>query len=311
MTSGGRVGFEIEFAGLSAPEAAEAACAVLGGSVARESDHVATVEDTPLGRLRFELDTRYSRPAKQPGLVDQALDSMDLRVTAANFLATLVPIELVTPPVPREAFDQVDRLVDALRASGAKGTYDNNFSAFGLHLNVEIDPPDPARAIRISAAFAFVEPWLRRQIPLDITRRVTPFIDPYPAGYAEALAEAVAAGSLPALGPFIALYGRWNPSRNRGLDLWPLLGHLSRPHAEAALGQPVKNARPAFHYRLPDSRVSEPGWSPLDEVVRWDAVERVADDAEALGRAARASAALHGWRDSRARYDAKIAELIG
>ncbi len=120
----------------------------------------------------------------------------------------------------------------------------------------------PERAIRIAAAYAFVERWLRHQKPPDNARRVTPFVDPYSESYVEELAQAFADGRAPDMGRFVELYAEYNPDRNRGLDMWPLIAHLAPKLARRFHEGPIKNARPTFHYRLPDSLVALPGWSP-------------------------------------------------
>jgi hypothetical protein len=62
------------------------------------------------------------------------------------------------------------------------------------------------------------------------------------------------------------------------------------------------NARPTFHYRLPDARVSDPGWSIAPDWNRWVAVERVAADRGRLERLGRAYLAFPGeaksWADA-------------
>lgn len=307
-----RIGFEIEFFGLDARKAAEVAAEAVGGHLRVEATHRATLLDSAVGKLKFTLDTRFAGPAAaEPGLFDRALDGLELRETAADLLAAFVPVEMITEPLSRDRFEAVDRIIGALRAAGAAGTGDSPVSAFGLHLNVELDPLDGARAIRIAAAYAFVEPWLRAQMGLDLARRVTPFIDPYPADYVTELATLFATGEPPGMAAFIALYGIWNPTRNRGLDLWPLLGAFDLDAATEALGEPVKNPRPAFHYRLPDSRLSEPGWTPAGEVARWDAVERLADDEAAFAAVRDAWLDLAGWRVLRSGYEARVAGALG
>ena len=83
---------------------------------------------------------------------------------------------------------------------------------------------------------------------------------------------------------FIDLYAEYNPDRNRGLDMWPLLGHLSPELAEDEYGKPIKNPRPTFHYRLPDSLVALEGWSPRRDLDSWERIERAADDPAAFER---------------------------
>ena len=305
-----RVGVEIEFALVEATPAADAVARAIGGRVTRRGAHVAVLEDSAIGRVVFELDTRFAKPADDPGFIDRALEELDLRETAANVLSALIPVEMVTEPLDAGQLVTLDRAIAALREAGAVGTKHSPVNAFGMHLNIAIAAGGPARAIRIAAAYACVEAWLRRQMAVDLARRATPFVDPYPPGYLRALARAFAGGTGPTLAAFIELYAEWNPTRNRGLDMWPLLGHLDRTAAEAALGAPVKNARPAFHYRLPDSDLENPGWTPRSELARWDAIEAVADDAQAFEAVRGACLRHQTWRIGREEYDAVIARAM-
>ena len=297
-----KVGFEIEFAGTDAAGAARILAAALGGEVTVQSPHLARVAGSRLGDLKLELDTRYAKPPEDPGLIDRALDSLHAREAAADMLSYVVPVELVTPPLAPDRFDLLDAAIAALRDAGLEGTKGATLNAFGMHLNIQLLPPEPERAIRIGAAYAFAEHWLRHTRPPDNARRATPFIDPYPSAYIRALGHAMTEGRVPALDAFVALYAEWNPNRNRGLDLWPLLGHLAPAICARVRGRPVPNARPAFHYRLPDSRVGEPGWSPLTELARWDRLEAAAADARALESLRSASLDFEEWRTGRARY---------
>lgn len=310
-TSGARkVGFEVEFAGIDAAGAARILARAVGGTVESESPHFARVTGSRLGDLTLELDTRYAKAAEDPGLIDRALDALGARETAADMLAYLAPIELVTPPLAPDEFDALDEAVAALGEAGLQGTKGATLNAFGMHLNPQLVPAEPARAIRVGAAYAFAEHWLRHEDPPDNARRATPFVDPYPTGYLRALAHALADGSVPPLEDFIALYARWNPNRNRGLDLWPLLGHLAPEACLSVRGRPVKNARPAFHYRLPDSRVGQPGWSPRDALAQWDRLEAAADAPDALEALRRACLDYADWRIARAEYFERVGGVL-
>ena len=310
MAGARRVGVEIEFALVEAHDAAESVARAIGGRVRREGLHRAVIEESPIGRVKFELDTRFAKPADKPDIIDRALEEFDLRETAADMLAAVVPVEMITEPLDQAGLEILDTAIAALRKAGAVGTRHSPINAFGMHLNIALDPCDPVRAVRIAAAYAFVEPWLRRQMEVNLSRRATPFVDPYPPGYLRTLARAFAGGEAPGLGGFLAIYVDWNPTRNRGLDMWPLLGHLDEAAAEAALGGPVKNARPTFHYRLPDSDIENPDWTPRIELSRWDRIEGVADDDTAFD-AVRAACLRHQtWRIGRAEYDAVIARAM-
>ena len=307
-----KVGFEIEFGGTDAAGAARVLAAALGGEVAVTSPHLARVTGSRLGTLKLELDTRYAKPAAgEPDLIDRALDSLDARDLAADMLSYLAPIELVTEPLAPDRFDVLDEGLAALAEAGFEGTKAATLNAYGMHLNVQLVPPEPARAIRVGAAYAFAEHWVRAVLRPDNARRASPFIDPYPAGYLRALGHDMAGGRVPKLDAFVALYEDWNPNRNRGLDLWPLLGHLASDTCARLRGRPVPNARPAFHYRLPDSRLGEPGWSPQTELARWDRIEAAAGDAAALEALRRASLDCEEWRTSRAHYLDLVGEVLG
>jgi hypothetical protein len=317
-----RCGVEIEFSGLDAHAAAEVIAGAIGGTVERTGRHAAKVQGSAIGDIKVYLDTRYAQPAKDPTAVDRVLEALKLRDGAAELLATVmpVPVELVTEPITRAQFAELDRAVEALRASGAGDTKAGTLYAYGMHLNPEHDcgPGDggrlgdgAARAIRIAAAYAFAERWLRHLTPPDNMRRVTPFVDPYSESYVEELADACADGRAPDMGRFVALYAEYNPDRNRGLDMWPLIGHLAPRLAERFHDGPIKNARPTFHYRLPDSRVSLPGWSPRDGLDRWEAIERAADDPDTFERLRRAAAEFAAMTIPRQRYYAAVEDVLG
>lgn len=103
-----------------------------------------------------------------------------------------------------------------------------------------------------------------------------------------------------------------NPTRNRPLDMLPLLAHLdSRRVLHAAEDKHLVKARPAFHYRLPNCMIDEPAWTLAQEWNRWVAVERLAADPEKLASMSRDYLRLEGesfkpfidkWPDALARY---------
>jgi hypothetical protein len=59
-----------------------------------------------------------------------------------------------------------------------------------------------------------------------------------------------------------------------------------RERVRARLPNEKIGKRPTFHYRLPDARVSDPGWSIAPDWNRWVAVERLAVDRPRLDRCA-------------------------
>jgi hypothetical protein len=307
-----RCGVEIEFSGLEAHDAAAVIAAAVGGTVEHTGRHAAVVRDSAIGDVKVYLDTRYAQPAREPTMIDEVLDALELREGAADILKAVmpVPIEIVTAPLTRAQFADLDRAVEALRAAGVGDTKSGTLYAYGMHLNPE-HIGEPERAIRIAATYAFVERWLRHRTPPDSMRRVTPFVDPYSESYVEQLARAFAGGRVPDMREFVELYAEYNPDRNRGLDMWPLIGHLAPRLARRYHEGPIKNARPTFHYRLPDSLVAVPGWSPRGDLDRWESIERAADDPAAFERLRRAAARFTAFRLPREKFYGEIESVLG
>lgn len=306
-----RCGVEIEFSGLDAHEAAHVIAGAIGGTVEETGRHTARLRGTTIGDVKVGLDTRYAEPAEDPGLIDNVLDSLHLRDQAAEVLKEVlpIPVEMVTAPLTRAQFTELDRAIAALREAGGEDTKDGTLYAYGMHLNPEARG-GAARAIRIAAAYAFAERYLRHRTPPDNMRRVTPFVDPYAGAYVLALARAFREEP-PDLAQFIDLYAYYNPDRNRGLDMWPLLAHLDASLAEDAHGGPIKNARPTFHYRLPDSLVGVEGWSPRADLDCWERIERAADDPASFEQLRAAAEDLECNRISRQDHYAAVEAVLG
>jgi hypothetical protein len=178
-----------------------------------------------------------------------------------------------------------------LRTEGARGTRDGIAFGFGVHLNPEVADTTAEAILPTVRAYGLLEDWLRASDPIDPARRLLPFIDPWPRPFVDRLAAEAANWSLEAL---IETYLALSPTRNRGLDLLPLLEHLHPETVRSNLpeGQ-AKGDRPTWHYRLPEARVDEPDWTIAYEWNRWCIVERVAARTSLLENLARA------WREHR------------
>jgi hypothetical protein len=265
------VGVEIEFAGPTAEETARALARDLGGSVVEVDPHAFTVTGSRLGDLKVELDNRFLHPEKKDTVLGGVLPTIAAWFgSAASYL---IPCELVTGPIPLDRLHEVDQVIDLLRGLGAKGTQDRALYAFGLHFNPEVPRRDAETATAYLKSFVLLNAWLRRQVAPDMTRDLLGFADPFPADYVRRLVDP---DYWPGTAAFIDDYLASNPTRNRDLDCLPLLLHLDPERVRAVLPNEKINGRPTFHYRLPDSRVSDPGWSISPDWNRWVAVERLA-----------------------------------
>lgn len=80
----------------------------------------------------------------------------------------------------------------------------------------------------------------------------------------------------------IDLYLEQAPSRNFGLDLLPLWRHLDDARVSAVIGEEAPAARPTYHFRLPTSRIDDPGWTVTEEWAKWQLVEALARNPERL-----------------------------
>ncbi|KAA2235750.1 amidoligase family protein [Salinarimonas soli] len=283
VTEGGErraVGIEVEFAGLSAEGAAAVIQNALGGAIEQTDPNAFRIIGTSLGDLEVEIDSRILHPSKTRHNVIAEVGS---RVASWLGSATshVIPCELVTGPLPMDRVHEFDRAVDALRTAGARGTQDGALYAFGLHFNPQAAGASIDAILPVLRAFVLLNTWLRRQVAPDATRSLLGFADPFPADYVRRVADPA---YRPDLAAFIDDYLAANPTRNRDLDLLPLLTHLDEARVRAVLPNEKIGSRPTFHYRLPDARVSDPGWSIAPEWNRWVAVERVAADAERLDR---------------------------
>jgi hypothetical protein len=280
--AGRRVGIEIEFMGPSARCSAQALVAGVGGELVQEDAHAFAVRGSSLGDLAVELDLRYTHPQRHG-------KSLPIRIglTAAAGLGWLVsgvvPRELIVPPLPIERLAEVDRILDVLRAAGARGRGATLFGSLGLHFNVEVPAGDLRRITAVMVAFGLMESWLRQEVAEGRRRQEQHLPPPYPREFLHRIA---APDYQPDQAGLIDDYLAANPTRDRGLDLLPLFLGLDAPRVRAKLPYEKIASRPVFHYRLPQAHLGVAGWSIAPDWNRWVAVERLAADSERLAAAA-------------------------
>lgn len=286
-----RVGIELEMAGISLEAIASAIVELFGGELRADSPFEQHVTGTRLGDFGLELDSdllkrrEYLDYLEKMGVeVDRDAEPHALETALSQMAGLVVPHEVVAPPVPHDALPELDRLRQRLQQAGAKGTHDSLFYAFGLQINLELAHLDATSILHHLQAFLVLYDWLLEHSQSDLSRRLTPFVDPFPETYARLILQPDYAPDLEGL---IADYLIHNPTRNRPLDLLPLFDHLAPEQIEAA---PVEHhlihARPTFHYRLPDCRIDEPQWDLNLPWAGWVAVERLTARPERLQRLA-------------------------
>lgn len=285
-----RVGVEIEFAGLDVPAAADLVHDHFGGRISRADHHRLIIEGTEFGAFTVELDAQVvhkdtddDAAAKKP-LLPEDMDAA-ARDALGKAVTGIVPVEIVTPPLPWSDLGRLTEVTDALRRAGAKGTDDSLLYAFGLHLNPELPATDADTIRRHLQAFVILADWLRDQAAVDLTRRLMPHADPFPKDYVLKILDPDYA---PGLDGLISDYLDHNPTRNRELDMLPLFRHLDEDAVTTRLDSALIKPRPTFHYRLPDCALGDPAWSPVVEWNRWVKVEELAAEPARLARLAAA-----------------------
>ncbi len=285
---------EIEFANISARRAASLVRACFGGKSTQISEHRYTVEAPGIGSFRIELDAQLAHPTSNTtgqiteiaetsllGKVSEITEIIDVkaREILGNAIADFVPTEIVCPPIAWNEIGKLDKLIDNLASNGAEDTYDSPIYGFGLHLNPEVASFSPEYLLAHVQAFVVLAPWLRSHSKQDLARNLLPHANPFPIGFLDLISDP---NYSPDLDTLIRDYWQHNPTRNRELDMLPLLKHCHPKLLNGLIDVALVSARPTFHYRLPDCGFRQPGWSIVTEWNQWACVEHLAFHAPLL-----------------------------
>ena len=292
-TSGGqprRVGVELEFSGITEQKVIDTVRTAFGGTARETGAGRWELSDSELGGFTCFLDSRPLEKLDREGLGRQLRD----------LARTVVPVELVTDPLQVADIARLDAVLDTLRRAGATGTRAGVLLGFGLHFNPEVVAPTLDGVLPTMTAYALIEDHIRQIADIDVSRRVLPWVDPWPRALLDRLADPD--HPVTDLKGLIDIYLRLAPSRNHGLDMLPFFAHADCTRVARVMDMEQIGARPTYHWRLPDCRIDEPGWTIAGEWNRWVLVERVAGDAALLDRLKAA------WRDHRASFTSMRAD---
>lgn len=281
------VGFELEYSGPPLEQCAQIVAGLTGGKVKEINPWYYEIEPTEWGTFSLVLDFQFLiRSGLQEWLhdtgFDEAMDSDEIEAienVIGSFSASLVPYELTTPALPLGALSLIETLKEALREAGALGTEANPLYVFGFHINAEIADLTVQNVLAYLRAYLVLYDLLAEQIKPVFTRRLSPYIDPFPSDY---IRHVLHPAYKPTMAQFTEDYLQANPTRNRALDLLPILAWHDRKKVRQVLPEEKINPRPAFHFRLPNSRVDEPQWHTYDPWNSWLLVERLAHDPDTL-----------------------------
>lgn len=268
--------------GLSIDEISAIVADFVPGELERVTSYEHLVHGDACGDWGIELDFAFlklrGRERMHAGERLSPLDEATDRLLEAG-ARQVVPMEVVSPPLPMNEAGRVDDLVRRLRDAGARGTTHGLVYAFGVQLNPEIPDADPATLRNYLKAFLCLFDWLKLRARVDLTRRLTPFIDPFPVDYVRRVVDP---GYAPDLAGLIDDYLMANPTRNRALDMLPVFSHLDAARVRGVVTDERVKSRPALHYRLPNCEIDRSGWYVVEAWRDWLEVERLAWDDERL-----------------------------
>lgn len=271
-----RVGFEIEFSGLSLDQATKELVDCFAGAVIEETQAEKIVEVDHLGAFRVEIDWALLKNLASDRSADHSSDPLLEQI--ANLATMLVPVEVVAPPIPIDDLCKLDGLVHRLRQAGASGTDESLLAAFGVHINPELPSLEADVIASYVRACCLLQWWLAEVHEMDFMRKVTPYIDLYPRAYL----QKVLSRDHMTLDDIFSDYLDHNATRNRAIDLLPLLAEVDEGRVLASVDDPRIKARPTIHYRFPDCRIENPVWSLHRAWDVWCVVERLASEPDAL-----------------------------
>ena len=279
-------GYEFEFTGVEMEDVAQMIKNLYGGSIKRVSTYEFVVENTDFGTFSLELDAQLLRDKKYETYLDKV--GIDIKTfknistiedRLRKVASSVVPFEIVTPPILLSEMHQLNKLLSELRKWKAKGTGSSFFYAFGLHINPEIPDDSAGSLLNHLRAYVLLDPWIRKDANINISRRLTPYINEYKEDYLNLILNS---GYNPNLKGLIRDYFRFENSRNRPLDMLPVFMHLQPDFTQKLLKEDLTKGRPTYHYRLPNCSIENPEWSLADEWNRWVLVEKFASDQKSL-----------------------------
>ncbi|MFN2350122.1 MAG: amidoligase family protein [Thioalkalivibrio sp.] len=310
-----RVGVEMEMAEISLQAMAESVQGLFGGERQVDSPFVQRVQGTRYGEFQLELDSNLLKEREYLKFLRRLGVEVDpeagLEQVLSDLAGIVVPHELVAPPIPCSALTEMDALREDLRRRGARGTHASLLYAFGLQLNVEAARLEADYLRDVLRAFLLLYDWLMERGDVDMSRRFTPYVNPFPGRYARRILNGDYA---PDMAGLIDDYLHDNPTRNRPLDMLPLFAHVDKQRVMAApVERHLIKSRPTFHYRLPNCQIDEPDWSIALPWNDWVAVERLAADPERLAELSAEALATPGHAIGRVgdRWRAALRDLFG
>ncbi len=283
-----KVGFELEYSAIELQKSAELLIETLeSGSIEKINPYHYKIRDTYYGDFSLVLDFQFLiSQGLQKWLQNIGLEQFietEIALALEEFIATLsqtvVPYEITTPPLPLDKIEIIEKIKETFRTNGALGTDANPLYAFGFHINPQAFSFEVTEIIDTLRAFFILYETLVLWLQPDIVRRISPYIKPFEEEYIQ---KVLNASYKPDIDRFVCDYLQYNPTRNRALDLLPLLAWIDSNQVFKTLPDEKISPRPAYHYRLPNSKVDKKEWHTYDGWNSWVIIEKLAQDKEML-----------------------------
>jgi len=283
-----KVGFELEFSNIEIVNIIDVIQKIFDVSIHKENNFLYQL-NSQYGNFTVELDFEFLTKQKLKKELVQFFNDIGFELTPKNLsavekiIATLskeiVPYEISTPPFSLDNISLVDTIVFGLNSHGAEGTKNRFYNAFGLHINPEVTSLEAKSILTYLRAFMILQEYIMQQAQIDLTRKITPYINPFKEEYIKHILNPLYKPSIETL---IDDYIYFNPSRNRSLDMLPLFAYIDEERVRNKLPNEKIKPRPTFHYRLSNCLIGEKNWSVSQEWNRWIWVENLADNPTTL-----------------------------
>ena len=268
-----KVGFEIEYSGITLRECAATIIEIFGGEIKKETSYCIEVKNSDIGDFSVYIDSKFLREfEKEYKDFFEKEEIENIENVLISISEIIVPYEIVTPPIDIDRLDLIEKLRKNLKKRGALGTKSSFLFAFGLHINIEAYSFEAKEILDVLRSFLILYEWIKEKSEVDLTRKLTWYIDPFKIDY---MIKVLDYSYNPNISDLIEDYILYNPTRNRALDLLPLFTYIDK-NVKTKLPNEKINPRPTFHYRLPNSRIDEDDWSISKEFNYWSLVEHLA-----------------------------------
>ncbi len=282
------IGFELEFSNIDIEKILEILKKEFNFEINKINNYLYEL-DSKYGNFILELDfelltkQKLQSSAKELSkIIGIEIDKKDIALVEdfiGNLSKDIVPYEISTPPLPLDEITIIDKIVKKLSDNNAKGTTGKIYYAFGLHINIEVISLEVKSLLSYLRAYVILQDFINKDAKVDLARKITPFIDNFKSEYIQYILDE---NYNPSVDEFIEDYIRFNPTRNRSLDMLPILGFIDEKKVRKLLPDEKIKTRPAFHYRLSNSMIGDKTWKVSHEWNRWILVENLANNKEAL-----------------------------